>query len=85
MSGRDQQEDEMQELRTQLAELQVTVAEIHTAIVGNPRMGHVGLAKQVAEQGRTLDRHDRNFLVYTTGAIVGSTIVGFVLKLLHIL
>lgn len=78
MSGQNPQDEEMQEFCTQLSE-------IHSAVVGNKRLGHKGLVTRMEEAEQKLSDHDRHFIVYATGAIVGSAVVGFVLKLLRIL
>ena len=44
--------------------------EIHAAIVGNPQMGHVGLAQEVRSHRERLDAIDRKFW-RVSGALAG--------------
>lgn len=77
--------DELTGLKESVASMSTALGEVHTAIVGNEKLGHKGLAARVGDNEKKLVAHEQMFIRYAAYAVAGSMTVGFMLKLLGLL
>ena len=69
------------ELMDAIVGIQSRVDEVHTALVGNPTLGHRGLVERVDAVEKTAERHDRKLLVWGAILTAAGSVVGVVAQL----
>ena len=66
--------EETSSLHVRLDRQDCVLAEIRSAIVGNPTMGHVGLATRMNQLEDRVEGHGRK-LLFATGALAGFSLL----------